>query len=114
MAAAPGKRSMKFRPSTSPRTNSVVEARWPDRPGHEGESLPMIHNYILSIDGDEATGTCSNELRIVENGKSMIASGVYQDRLRRENGRWRFAKREITFFHWAPIQEGWAKPVEAK
>lgn len=101
-------------PASEAHGRKALEARWPDRPGHEGESMPMIHNYILSIHGDEATGTCSNELRITENGKSMIASGYYQDRLRRENGRWRFAKREITFFHWVPIQEGWAKPAEAK
>ena len=101
-------------PASEAHGRKALEARWPDRPGHEGESMPMIHNYILAIDGDEAVGTCSNELRITENGKSMIASGFYQDRLRRENGRWRFAKREITFFHWVPIQEGWAKPAETK
>ena len=99
-------------PASEARGRKALEARFHDRPGDEGNSLPMIHNYLISIHGDEATDTCSNELRIVENGQSIIASGYYQDRLRRENGRWKFASREITFFHWVPIQQGWAKPAQ--
>jgi hypothetical protein len=76
------------------------------RPDHP---LPMIHNYLISISGEEATGLCSNELRITEDGRSIIASGYYEDRYRRENGNWKFAVRDATFFHWVPIQDGWAK-----
>jgi hypothetical protein len=76
----------------------------------QGNAMPMIHNYLIAINGDEATGMNSNELRISENGKSIIASGYYEDRYRRVNGRWKFARRDTTFFHWVPIQAGWAKP----
>jgi SnoaL-like domain len=100
--------------------------RIPGRPAHESRGreqlvqqfarletgpehpLPMIHNYLLDISGDSASGMCSNEVRINENGSSIIGSGYYQDKLRRENGRWRFVAREATFFHWVSIQEGWA------
>jgi hypothetical protein len=74
--------------------------------------LPMIHNYLLAISGDGATGMCSNELRITENGQSIIASGYYQDKLRRENGRWKFVVRDAIFIHWVPIQRGWASSGE--
>ena len=70
--------------------------------------LPMIHNYLLAISGDGANGMCSNELRLTENGQSIVASGYYQDKLRRENGRWKFVVRDATFIHWVPIQQGWA------
>lgn len=76
------------------------------RPGH---SLPMIHNYLLSISDNEATGMCSNELRTTENARSIIASGYYEDKYRRESGRWKFASRDASFFHWTPIQDGWAE-----
>jgi hypothetical protein len=76
------------------------------RPGH---TLPMIHNYLISISDDAATGLCSNELRTTENGRSIIASGYYEDTYRRENGRWRFARRDASFFHWTSIQDGWAE-----
>lgn len=71
--------------------------------------LPMIHNVLIEISGTEAVGVCSNELRLTENGKSMIGSGYYQDRFRREDDRWKFSRRDMTFVHWVPIQKGWAK-----
>ncbi len=70
--------------------------------------LPMIHNHILEIQGDEATGQCSVEIRWVEQGESVISSGYYDDSYRRVNGRWMFAKRDVTFFHWTKLSEGWA------
>jgi hypothetical protein len=53
-------------------------------------------------------------LRIPERGKSIIASGYYEDRYRRVDGTWHFVRRDTTFLHWVPIQEGWARPPEAK
>jgi hypothetical protein len=75
--------------------------------------LPMIHNFLIALDGDEGLGMNSNELRIPERGKSIIASGYYEDRYRRVNGKWRFVRRDTTFIHWVPIQQGWARPVDA-
>jgi ketosteroid isomerase-like protein len=74
----------------------------------ENPPKPQIHNSLLVISGDEATGICSNEVRVVENGQSIIGSGYYEDRFRRVNGRWKFVVRSATFFHWVPIQQGWA------
>ncbi len=79
------------------------------RPGDD-HPMPMIHNIQLVIDGDEATGVCANELRVTSGGESIIASGYYEDRFRREGGRWKFVQRDATFFHWVPIQQGWAAP----
>ncbi len=70
--------------------------------------LPMIHNHLITIDGDTGRGQCSIELRMSHEGKSMIASGYYEDEYRRVNGRWRFAKRDATIFHLCSLQEGWA------
>jgi ketosteroid isomerase-like protein len=77
-------------------------------------ALPMIHNELIVITGDEARGLCSNELRWSENGKSMIGSGYYQDRFRRENGHWKFVERDMTFIHWVPLQEGWTTTGTAR
>lgn len=73
--------------------------------------LPQIHNVQLVIDGDEAFGLCSNEIRAISAGQSVIGSGYYEDRFRRVNGRWKFVQRDATMFHWVPIQQGWAKPA---
>ncbi len=71
--------------------------------------LPMIHNQLIVINGHEATGLCSNELRWRENDESMIGSGYYQDSFRRDAGIWKFVSRDMTFIHWVPIQKGWSE-----
>ena len=76
-------------------------------------ALPCIHNHLITLAGDEATGTCSIEVRITRDGKSMIGSGYYEDRFRRENGRWKFTVRDCTFFHFVPIQQGWADATKS-
>jgi hypothetical protein len=91
-----------------------LKAHFGVRPPGGQNPLPMIHNFLIKIDGDNATGINSNELRIVDKGKSIIASGYYEDIYRRVNGKWRFARRDTTFIHWVPIQEGWARPAAAK
>lgn len=77
-------------------------------------ALPCIHNHLITLAGDEATGTCSIEVRITRNNQSMIGSGYYEDRFRRENGRWKFAERHCTFFHFVPLQQGWVEASAAK
>ena len=44
----------------------------------------------------------------MENGESVISSGYYDDGYRRVNGRWMFSKRDVKFFHWVKLKEGWA------
>jgi hypothetical protein len=67
----------------------------------------MIHNTLITVGGDEASSFCSIELRLWSGGSSVMASGYYRDRLRREDGRWKFQVREVTFFHWgAPDRTG--------
>ncbi len=91
-----------------------LKAHFGPRPAGGQNPLPMIHNFLIKIDGDNALGLNSNELRIVDKGKSIIASGYYEDVYRRVDGKWRFARRDTTFIHWVPIQQGWARPAEKK
>ncbi len=77
-------------------------------------ALPCIHNHLITLAGDEATGTCSIEVRITTKHQSMIGSGYYEDRFRRENERWKFAERHCTFFHFVPLLQGWAEASAAK
>ena len=70
-------------------------------------ALPCVHNHIIRVDGDTATGTCTLEVRITSNKRSMIGAAYYDDRYRRQDGAWLFAERRCTFFHFVPIQKGW-------
>ena len=105
-------RGMNDTPPSEVRGREALDRHYCDRTGWAERPMPMIHNHILEVAGDEARGICSVEIRLGARGESIIASGYYQDRFRRENGRWLFAERDIALFHWVPIQQGWAKPVE--
>jgi len=96
------------RPTSQVTPRSAIDKMYQASKGDADHPKPMIHNYVIEITGNEAVGICSNELRITENGKSIIASGYYLDTFRRENGLWKFVVRDANFMHWVPIQQGWA------
>ena len=104
------------RPPREVRGRAALDEYYGDRTGWRDHPLPMIHNQLIAVDGDEATGICSVEIRMAEDGVSVIASGYYKDRFRREDGRWKFAEREVSFFHWVPLQKGWgwANPPDSE
>jgi SnoaL-like domain len=54
--------------------------------------VPLIHNEVTFIDGDEARGVCCMEVR-TSNADTAFLSGYYHDRFRREDGKWLFAER---------------------
>ena len=70
--------------------------------------MPCVHNHTVSLDGDQAKGCCSVEIRMVVAGEAVTAAGHYDDVFRREEGRWRFAHRDLTLYHQVPHREGWA------
>lgn len=70
--------------------------------------IPFVHNHVIELDGDRATGFCSLELRTVENGEAVTAAGHYEDRFEREEGVWKFAHRKLVFYHRVPLSRGWA------
>jgi ketosteroid isomerase-like protein len=72
-----------------------------------GMALPCIHNHIIELDGDNAKGTCTIEVRITQSGQSIIGSGFYADIYRRENGCWKFVERHSQFYHFVPLSKGW-------
>jgi SnoaL-like domain len=96
------------RPPVEKRGRAQLDENFAQLDGNGGQMMPMLHNFLLQIRGDEAAGLCSNELRMTESAQSIIGGGYYRDSFRRERGRWRFTVRDMTFFHWVPIQQGWA------
>ena len=76
------------------------------------ELQPFVHNHVIELDGDNATGTCYLDLRAVVDGESMIGSGVYDDEYARSQDGWKFRSRRLTMSYLVPLSEGWAGRVE--
>ncbi len=70
--------------------------------------LPCVHNHTVELDGDHATGCCSVEIRMVQNGEAITAAGHYEDKFRRLGSDWKFAHRHLILYHQVPHLKGWA------
>ena len=69
---------------------------------------PFIQNHVVNVVGDEATGNCAVEIRLIDDGEAYTACGHYNDTYRKVNGEWKFAHRDFQLYHWVPLAKGWA------
>jgi len=74
----------------------------------DGHFQPFVSNHVISLAGDEASGTCYLDLRATADGRSMIGSGYYEDRYRRVDGEWKFRSRKLHLSWFVPLDQGWA------
>jgi ketosteroid isomerase-like protein len=72
------------------------------------EFHPMVHNHVIDVEGDRATGTCYLDLRAVVDGKNMIGSGFYDDRYVRIGEVWKFQSRKLTMCYFVETKENLA------
>ena len=68
----------------------------------------FIHNHVLKVNGDRATGYAYLEAKPVYNGESYVVAARYNDEYVKRDGRWRFTKMSLTPFFMVPLKEGWA------
>jgi len=65
-------------------------------PAGTPRTMHVVTNLSLHLDGDTATDQAYWETIATRDCKSVVAgAGHYEDTLKREDGKWRFAKREI-------------------
>jgi len=70
---------------------------------------PFVHNHLIELHGDNATGVCYLDLRASVEGKSMIGSGHYEDEYVRLDGEWKFLSRKLRMDYFVPLHDGWAE-----
>src|ERR1700720_2504366 len=68
----------------------------------------FIHNHVLKVNGDRATGYAYLEAKPVYNGESYVVAARFNDEYVKRDGRWRFSKMSLTPFFMVPLKEGWA------
>jgi hypothetical protein len=85
-----------------------LRAIYSEKVGTEEMMLhPFVHNHVIDLNGDEATGTAYIDLRCVKEGESLMGSGYYEDHYVRENGRWKFKARKLTMCYLVPPGQDW-------
>lgn len=76
-----------------------------------GDFQPFVHNHVIKLDGDRASGVAYVDLRYTAEGKSMIGSGFYTDEYVRIGDDWKFKSRRLTTRFLVPLLEGWAETL---
>lgn len=65
---------------------------------------PFVHNHVIELDGDRATGMCYLDLRAtLADGTKMIGSGYYHDVYVRVGADWKFHFRKLTLCDYLPF-----------
>jgi ketosteroid isomerase-like protein len=73
-----------------------------------GDLQPFVHNHVIELEGDRATGRCYLDLRATYDGVSMMGSGHYDDVYVRTVAGWKFLSRKLNMRFFSPLHEGWA------
>lgn len=71
----------------------------------------FIHNHVVHIDGNHATGYSYLDGRPVRDGKSVVAVGRFDDEYVREGDKWLFKKVELTIHYMIGPADGWADKI---
>jgi uncharacterized protein (TIGR02246 family) len=60
------------------------------------EFRPMVHNHVIDLDGETATGTCYLDVQATVEGVDKVGLGTYQDHYVRTTDGWKFHSRRLT------------------
>ena len=69
--------------------------------------IQFVHNHVVEVDGDNATGTAYLEAKSISKGRAYRVAGRYRDIYRRTPQGWRFAKMDFEPLFTLPFEESW-------
>ncbi len=81
-----------------------------------GPTNHVTHDLLIEFDDedpDRASGRLSSHAEVVRNGITLVTALRYRDSYRREDGRWRFADRLLSFLYYVPAAE-YAEALSAR
>lgn len=67
------------------------------------DSHPFVHNCVIELAGDTATGRCCLDLRVNVGGRILMGSGEYRDAYVRTEDGWLFASRTLRMHYQVPV-----------
>jgi len=69
----------------------------------------FIHNHVVVVDGDRATGVSYLEAKSVSRGTAYLVAGRYDDVCVRTPAGWRFASMKFEPYFTVPHDQSWAQ-----
>jgi len=73
--------------------------------------MHMVHNPIIEVDGDRATGKWYYEAPTTDTttNRAQWMAGTYEEEYVRQGGEWKFASIRTKWNYISPYDQGWAK-----
>jgi hypothetical protein len=69
----------------------------------------FIHNHLVDVDGDTATGLSYLDARYAQDGESVMVAGKFDEKYTRTKAGWRIQELKLHLYFSAPItHRGWA------
>lgn len=68
----------------------------------------FIHNHVITLTGDSASGLSYLEAKTVTNGESYLVAARFDDEYVREDEGWKFRVLKLSIYFAVPLRAGWA------
>jgi hypothetical protein len=80
-------------------------------PGAVSFCMHMVHNPIIEVNGDTATGRWYYEAPTTDaaSDRAQWMAGTYEEQYVREDGEWKFCSIQTRWKYISPYDEGWAR-----
>ena len=77
-------------------------------PNHLKLVKQFIHNHMVEVDGDHATGISYLDARYSQDGESVMVAARFDEEYSRTPAGWRISRCFVEVFFSVPITKGWA------
>lgn len=92
----------------SARGRAEIEALYQNVVGGSPFIKQFIHNHVVTLNGDRATGLSYLDARTVANGESLLVAARFDDEYVRTEEGWKFEALRLKLYFAVSLQEGWA------
>jgi hypothetical protein len=97
----------------SARGIDAIETLYREVVGQSPFIKQFIHNHVITLAGDTASGLSYLDARTVRDGASILVSARFDDEYVRMGEEWRFQALRLKIDFAVPISEGWAGATSA-
>ena len=98
----------------SARGLSAIEALYRDVVGESPFIKQFIHNHVITLAGETATGLSYLDARTVKDGESILVAARFDDEYVRVGAGWKFRALRLKIYFAVPLDEGWAAASSPK
>ena len=91
----------------SARGRGEIEDLYRDVVGKSPFVKQFIHNHLITLKGNAASGLSYLEAKTITDGESYLVAARFDDEYARVGDEWRFSRLSLSLYYAVPLREGW-------